>query len=277
MLIAVDDQAEISVMDESFSGLSPGSMDLHIQLRENGWDAGVYYPAEQRWLGIHSGKRGFFMDRTPDWMNSRFGHTHITVVNQRFTLVPKTLFEEKKAGAYLDAGCGTDPSFKVFSTGMTHLPAQLVFGVPKETFEKLRERFTNPEFHHQCLFTVDPILGRNKNQSGKNVHVQVFEDQVEIMVSDGNQLLLYNVFPYQVTDEAVYHIMNAFEVMRMNPESVPVIIGGQAGKNSTLYSLVYKYVRNVQHFQLPERSRFAYALSEIPAYRFHALLSQCAS
>ncbi|MCC7302404.1 MAG: DUF3822 family protein [Bacteroidia bacterium] len=277
MLLSVDDQEKISLTDEQAFSVPAGSCSLHLLCRDGGWEAGLFHRTEQRWLGIHTGKTNDLSFNGPEWLHREHGSVSVSWVGRRFTFIPSDLFNDRHTEDYLNTGCGRDTEHKTFVVPMKHLPAQLIFGIYKDTTERIRSLWPRAEFHHQARFTVDPFLGRNKNSAGKKVQACMHENLMEIVVTEGNQLILYNVTEYRNPDEAAYHVMNAYEVLRLNPESVPVTLGGWCGKNSAVYALIFKYVRQVEHFPFPEDQQFSWQLAELPAYRFHPLFSQCAS
>ncbi len=63
------------------------------------------------------------------------------------------------------------------------------------------------------------------------------------------------------------------EQLGLNPESVNLVFMGEIDKNSALYHIAFKYVRNISFIERSDYFRYSYVLDELQSHNFYNLLN----
>ncbi len=273
---------EIAVHDESFDVAKGENYTLMTLLSSGGVACAVHDRIENRFIalakrnvkiaGIESAIAAFEKLRAEiPWLNSAYRSEILTFPDKNFTLIPTGLFESEKRETYLNFSGVPGTQGEIQHHSLSTMNAILVYRLPV-ALRTLQS--AGVKVLHQAGVSIDAILLMNKNKPGKRVYAFIHKHSFEILVISGHSLILYNIFEYQDTDELVYHIMNIYESLELNPESIPVFLSGEMDKNSAAYALLYKYIRHVDMLGIPEHYSFSYKLSELNPGRFFGLFSQ---
>ena len=78
------------------------------------------------------------------------------------------------------------------------------------------------------------------------VHIQT--DNFQIIAAKNQKLLLFNTFDYKTEEDFIYYLLFVAEQLNLNPETLQVKLFGTISKESNLYQVAYKYIRNVSLF-----------------------------
>jgi hypothetical protein len=113
----------------------------------------------------------------------------------------------------------------------------------------------------------------NKKNSETNVNVNIHISYFEIIITNQKSLLFYNTFHYTSAEDVVYYLLFVFEQFNLNPESIKVKITGELDKNSTIYSLLFKYIRELSFGQKPASLKYCSKLDTLPKHFFYSLYS----
>jgi hypothetical protein len=68
---------------------------------------------------------------------------------------------------------------------------------------------------------------------------------IDIIVTENKKLILLNTFTWQTNEDILYYVMFVSEQLELNPEKFPMIVSGDIDDSSSIYQLLYRYVRNV--------------------------------
>jgi hypothetical protein len=75
----------------------------------------------------------------------------------------------------------------------------------------------------------------------------------------------------------MYFLGYVLEYLELNPEIVMVTLLGEIEKDSALYEIAYKYVRNIRFGVRNEDFKFSYVFDDLPRHFYFPLihLQQC--
>ena len=194
-----------------------------------------------------------------------WGATTLSVANQCYTLVPKQLFQEKKAGDYLKFSCAlganvvnhfTHTSLNV-AVAFTMNPARLAwfkaaYGGNKSTIM------------HQAssiMAGAEAYIAGHQLEFLPKVFVFVEANHMHITVIQKNSLLYYNRFAYADSDQLLYYILIAMHTLQLDPTIQEVIIGGNITKKSLAYKKARNYIRQLTLSKKPPQLKFGRTFS----------------
>ena len=72
-----------------------------------------------------------------------------------------------------------------------------------------------------------------------------YTNNFEIIAIKQGALLLYNTFEYHTKEDYIYYLLFTLEQLQLNPETIQLVLLGLINKEDDIYSITYKYIRNV--------------------------------
>ena len=182
----------------------------------------------------------------------------ITVIhdNEMMSLVPSAVFEEEYLSDYLKYNT------KIFKTDFITYDVIknddiMVVYIPFVNINNyIFERFGSFEYKHSTTIALDRILQIQKNSSDQSMFINVNATYFDLVVTQQKELLLYNRFEYQTKEDFIYYILFTAEQLGLNPEHFECTLMGTIKEDDPLFSIVYKYIRNVSLLS-PEKMRYS--------------------
>jgi hypothetical protein len=74
---------------------------------------------------------------------------------------------------------------------------------------------------------------------------------MQVMITEKQKLLFYNSFSYATPEDFLYYLLYTYQQLKLDTETVPVNMLGEIVKESVLYELIYKYIRNINFMKRP--------------------------
>jgi len=276
----------ISIIDEGFVRNRTANFHLSVQVGMDGFSHCIFDIKNNRYIaletfsfnGVHS--IAMLVDAIHelilqnDTLNNIFKSVQVGIVNERSTLIPNALFEKGKEAAYLAFNHFTEKNENVSYYDMKSIEAKNIFALPEEITIVFRKYFHNVKFNHHSSPLLESLLTSHKNVSEKQLFVHVQASHFEIVVIKGKELLFYNSFKHQTSEDFIYYLLFVCEQLKLNPESIELFLLGEVEKNSALYFIIYKYIRNVKFGTRSENFGYARGFTDVPAHFHYNLLNQ---
>src|SRR5688572_8679154 len=168
------------------------------------------------------------------------------------TLVPKPLFEPASASDHFQFANQNLPGNKFMIDELHHLEAANIFAIPDFVYKTITSWFNHAEFHHSSTAVIDFLLTANRNLKEELITVIVHTSFIEIVVTKGRQLVLYNHFKYDSPEELVYYLLFVCEQLHLNPDHVILKYTGEIQETDAAFQLSTKYIRNSALATRPE-------------------------
>jgi hypothetical protein len=209
-----------------------------------------------------------------EWLDKSFKAVHISFVNAKYTLIPAALYQKEKEHNYLEFNQTLEPTDTISSDFIKNGDAYAVFGMPKALFELLNNKFPLFKLHHFVSSLIDLVLSQYKNQNKRKVVVHVQASHFDVLVTEGRKLLFFNTFQHQTSEDFIYYLLFVCEQLEMNPEELDLVLLGEIEKNSALYQILYKYIRNIAFGSRNENHLYCNKLDTLPAHFYYSIFSQ---
>lgn len=173
--------------------------------------------------------------------------TKITVIhdNEMMTLVPSAIFEEEHLSDYLKY------NIKIFKTDFITYDVIknddiMVVYIPFVNINNyIFERFGSFEYKHNTTVALDQILQIQKNNTEQLMSINVNPTYFDLVVTQQNELQLYNRFEYKTKEDFIYYILFTAEQLGLNPEHFKCTLMGAIKEGDPLFAMAYKYIRHV--------------------------------
>jgi hypothetical protein len=276
----------LNLVDESLDAKSAGSYHLSILAGLDSFSCCVLDTKRNKYLALCSWTfQGVYswqvlcdniesIIKDSKLLKYDFKSVNAAVVHNRSTLIPNALYDAGAKEKYLQFNHTIEETDVVIADELKNLDTKNVYAVPA-CFEKLvGSRFKNARILHHSTTLLETLLLQSRNQGTKKIVVHVQISHFEVAVLDGKQLLLYNSFSHQSSEDFIYYLLFVCEQMKLNPEQLELLLLGEIERNSAIYSILYKYVRNIKFGERSDSFEYSYKLNELPKHFYYNLFNQ---
>lgn len=175
----------------------------------------------------------------------KFNSVTAIYVNEISALIPKPLFDEDYLADYLKFNSKILKSdFIAFDELMVN-DCMNVYVPYINVNNFLYERFGAFEYKHFSTILIDHVLNIEKNTSSPKMYINVSDVHFEIVITHQGKLDFYNTFEYTTREDFIYYILFTIEQLKLNPETVEVLLLGDINEESDMYKIAYKYIRHL--------------------------------
>jgi len=109
----------------------------------------------------------------------------------------------------------------------------------------LLDTYGSFEYKHSSTILIETLLNTYKNSSDDYCFVNVSNNNFEIVIIRDKKLVLFNCFSFQTKEDFIYYVLFTAEQLNLNPEEFKLVLLGTIEKDSDLYDILFKYIRNI--------------------------------
>jgi len=204
-------------------------------------------------------------------LSLKYHSVRVVHYNNLVTQVPKPFFDKNNLKSYLQYSIKLlENDFVAFD--MLSNTAIVNIYVPFVNINNfLLDKYGSFTFKHSSTILIEKLIHRFKNFENDVCIVNVTKNKFEMIVLKNHKLALYNYFDFTTKEDFIYYILFTAEQLNLNPEEFKLFLMGDIEKESELYDMLYKYIRNISFF-IPKN--FPKALHSISKHAYFTLLNQ---
>ena len=195
----------------------------------------------------------------------------ISVKNQKFTLLPGTLYEANAAGDYLRLHAEVDDFHdQVLSYHHDSIDIVNIFATDKYLVSALTSLFAQEKIQvcHQTSGLIEAMLHYSERTQQKKMYLFAEPNYLTlILIRDGN-LEFCNVFYYVTPEDFIYFVIFVMQEHKLNPDQDPLVVWGDLLHDSDLFDILRKYVRHVRLGQKPTAITYSYKFEDQFGHRY---------
>lgn len=222
---------------------------LSIRLKSDGFSLCIY-DNELSILSSKTGKIDFSSLNETELIDSfelqfettiGYKYTELIIENDLFTTIPKSFFETQDYAALLKFQHPTFDAnkYNIFSSQISPLNVNLVFACPTKITNAISSVFSDVQISHSIVEFINTV--KNLNENG--MFVSVKDRKMTIVVISNSDLQLLNSYEFSAHEDILYHILNVFENLKLQPTKEKLtILPNQAEPDLQL--LLTKYLPN---------------------------------
>ncbi len=200
----------------------------------------------------------------------------LSVKNQKFSLVPASLFDKEKLGSYLRLSCRIDENNdRLFYYKHSKTHAVTVFAASARLIDWLNGRYPNlglQVLHHVSALT-EGILQYEDHSSQKDVFLMLENNVLSAVVTEGRKLEYCNLFSCRDEKDFVRYVMLLFQQLQLDRSNTKTLLWGNIDTQSPYFQELYPYIRNLSFGGRPKFIRFNYQFDEVLDHQFFDLYS----
>ena len=168
---------------------------------------------------------------------SDFKEINVVHRNSLSTLVPDAFFNQKELKNYLSYNVKTLNNDYITFDDLPSINAKNVYIPFVNINNYLFQNFGSFEYQHHSSILIKKLLAYSKDNTDRLFFVQVFKNNINIVITENNQLILYNHFDYSSNEDFLYYILFVAEQLEMDPNEFQLLFIGDIDKESTNYKL----------------------------------------
>ncbi len=272
--------------DEAFGKVRPEEYKLSILLSQNGFSFTLFHPEQNFFAGLASfeykGPKNIsnycnlFREfaESNEYITQKYSEVVILYESSKTSLIPSPLFDEKYIERFSEFSFKKGQGDIILFDNLANLEAFNIFSIPGELEKMLGNLFPGCKIHCNTSILIESILIHCKNLPvKKRAFVNVKKNIIDILITEGNKLLFQNSFMYLSNEDFIYYILFVLEQLKINPEEIELSFMGLIGKDSKLFEIAYKYIRNVTFEKLSDTFSYSYVIREIPEHYYLNLIN----
>jgi len=177
-----------------------------------------------------------------------FDKIQVALVNHLNTFVPKSLFDANAIENYLQYNTKVLKNDHFGYDELSNFDLINVY-VSNDFNLPIVQEIEITEKSHFATTLVNKLLQQNKNNVPLQFFVHFIADSFQIVIIQNSQLMFYNTFVYLSEIDVLYYILFVAEQFKLNPEQFLLVLLGEISDDSSIYKIIYQYVRNVSFYQ----------------------------
>lgn len=200
----------------------------------------------------------------------------VSFKNNKFSLVPSSLFVKEALQDYLRINCQIDPETEEFLYYKNiRSGAVTVFAVNKELYSWLSTIYENAEigFIHQSCVLTEGVLNVQEHYVKKSIFLYIDRFKIHLVTLKGRSLEYYNQFPINQFSDYIKYIILVMKGLGYDQKTSNVVLWGYIGKQSSHYNEFHKYIKNISKGDRPDFLKFDYPFDEVQDHHFFDLYS----
>ncbi|NJB82769.1 DUF3822 family protein [Wenyingzhuangia aestuarii] len=164
--------------------------------------------------------------------------------NNLNTFVPQVYFDESLLHNYLENTVKTFENDFVSFDELDTLKTNNVY-IPYVNINNfIFDSFGEFIYLHSSTVFLTNIL-KNFKVAQKQMFVNVFKNDFQILVVENNQLVLANHFNYTTKEDFAYYVLFVAEQLKMDSNQFEITLFGAINEQTEVFKLLYNYVRNL--------------------------------
>ena len=266
----------ISKIDDSFNERNAGDYELTLVPGETITSWSIFDKEKNQYILLESFRNRLSeLDFDKSFLRLPYRKTRIIIENNNSSLIPEPLFDPSEISSYLSVTVDLTEQDRYFHNRLNQLEIINVYTIPENLIREFDPIFPEKQLFHISTVLIDSIWMNYKNQlTGTRLYIYVREEDFNLVIFDKNQLIYNNAFYFKAPEDFIYFIIFVMEQLDLNPEEVPVTLMGAIDRNSPLFVLLYRYIRNIEFASRNEVRKFSYVFDDLPEHQYYPLLTR---
>lgn len=280
-----------NICDKSFDTERSSNYELSILLSQDGVSFSVAEPHKGRVVAFESAS--FFStegNKVLGWnqvmellaaersglklLDHQYIRRRIFVETRKSTLVPLLLAQESAYRDILGFNHPLEEQEVVVADSVAAGELVHLFALPDVTMKAIGAWAGSDSLHCASSVLLELLIGQFKNlKLDDKIFVHVRPGWFELVYLREKKLRFFNTFEYKTREDFAYYLLFVMEQLGLNPETTETVLLGEIEKESSVYQVVHRYVRNVGFARRLTALTFPYGFDELPRHSYFTILN----
>lgn len=182
-------------------------------------------------------------------LQSNFTSISVTHSNNLSTFVPSPFFNEDNLSKYLQYNLKVLKNDFITYDAIENAEMTNVYIPFGHLNNFLFDKFGSFEYKHSSSVLTETLLKETLTKDKIHFFINVETGIFQIVVLKNKKMEFFNTFNFKTKEDFIYYVLFTAEQLRLNPEEFQLTFLGDIEKESELYEITYKYVKNINFFQ----------------------------
>ena len=166
--------------------------------------------------------------------------------NHKATFVPKTLFNPNQKKTYINFNVSIAEDCTIAEKETQDKQIKILYPLDKQIKATLQYYFKDIIFTHyaQVLYDLSSSVSTANQSIVMNLHMQ--DDQFDLLLFKGKELLLFNTYPYKNGDGFLYFVLAVAEELSLSPEAFSMVFFGKYARYKKCYEALEHYHKKIR-------------------------------
>jgi len=166
--------------------------------------------------------------------------------NELSCLVPNHLFDEDNMANYLKFNAKILKTDYISFDSLATIDSSNVYVPLININNYIFETFGSFDYKHASTVMIETLLQQTSHNTEATFYINVNDTTFEIISIENKQLVFYNTFEYSSKEDFLYYVLFTIEQLKLNPETIKIVLIGKIDTNDAIYTILYKYIRFVE-------------------------------
>ncbi len=265
------------LIDESFEINETHQYYLHLHLRDDYFSYALLNVAKNKFITLGESFNSFenfhAIKKEHPLLSYPYGKVKIMVESVNTTLIPNALFDSNAPEKYLKFNSELPDDEIIQVDSIRLMDAVNVYSVHENQLNLIRKIYSNAEIHHSATPLLQGLLWLSKNSVGKQLILNISDSSFEAVMLDKNQAIFYNQFQFFSPEDFVYYVLFICEQLKTSPEELNVYFAGKLDRQSPVFSMVHRYIKNIDFIRLSDIFEYSYKIDARAQQSFFSLFN----
>jgi hypothetical protein len=272
---------DIVLIDETFDLNQTKNYHLSIQAGLNGYSFSVLDPLRNKYILLklipfsREIDIPMFEEKVSDiqgndeFLNREYNSVYFSFQSPRYTLIPGPLFDKDNLRTYFEFNHVLEETDEIHYNGFKGIDAFNLFVIPSGIAELAGRSFGDVRFFHQTTSLIEHgLISHGGKSPRKTAMVNIYANNIDVIVIQGENLLLCNTFPWKEEKDLVYFILYVYEQLKLEGTETPLYLAGEISRQSHVFEMLKSYIRKITFEKRNEHFVYSYTFNEIDHHRF---------
>ncbi len=209
-----------------------------------------------------------------EFLTREYKSVYFSFQSPRYTLIPGPLFNKDNLRTYFEFNHVLGETDEIHYNGFKGIDAYNLFVIPSAISNLAYGSFVDVRFFHQTTSLIEHgLLSYGGKSQRKTAIVNVYGNNSDIVVIQGDNLLLCNSFPWKDDNDLVYFILYIYEQLKLDGIETPLYLTGEISKQSEVYEMLKSYIRKIGFDKRDDHFTYSYTFNETEHHRFNNLFN----
>ncbi|RDK85310.1 DUF3822 family protein [Marinirhabdus gelatinilytica] len=170
----------------------------------------------------------------------------VVYANTSYTLVPNSLFDEKRLSEYLKFNAKILSGDYLAYDTLTSQELNIVYIPLVNVNNYLYETFGSFQYYHAATLLLQHIFEKEATRFATRAYIQMFHDHFDLVILKEGALVLCNSYPFKTPEDLAYYVLFALEQLQLMPDSIETKMLGEIEEDDANFAILYTYIRNIE-------------------------------
>ena len=267
--------------DNSFDLNNTSAYKLSIQISLDGFSFFILDDNNNRLLAwkkttVTISNENFISRRFTEWQESEellkkdFRQVEVMYFSPQFTWVPQNYYQKEKNYRLFETLFPETESQKLISVPATDSNDRLLFAVPVDLTDFIKQSFNNLSLNHPVCALLKG-LEQADSELDNCLTVWIGVKDFYLVVKKNKKVQVINVFSYIAGNDILYYIISALKQLEISPNKSHLFLSGRLDKVGDLIVKINAYFAEVDYLGPNKELRFNPENVVIPKHQLISL------